>query len=124
MGDSLATILLVEDEECLRDCIYQMLVLNGHNVYQASGNTALRVLEECSTPVEVLITDVLMPGINGINLALEVLAKHPTIPVIFMSGYGPDIMDRFPNAPRATFLAKPFELSELIRAVRTSVTSR
>ncbi len=124
MGDFLATILLVEDEEYLRDCIYQMLVLIGHNVYQASGNTALRVLEECSTPVEVLITDVLMPGINGIDLALAVRDKYPTMSVIFMSGYGPDIMERFPKAPEAMFLAKPFELSELVRIVRTSITSR
>ena len=119
----MATILLVEDEEYLRDCIYQMLVLSGHNVYQASGDTALRTLEEYPTPIELLITDVLMPGINGIDLALAVLDRYPAITVVFMSGY-PDIMDRFPGAPQAIFLAKPFELSELVRIVRTSIASR
>ncbi len=120
----MAIILLVEDEEDLRDCIYQMLVRIGHTVYQARGETALRALEECSAPIEILITDVLMPGINGIDLAVAVVDKYPTIPVIFISGYGPDIMDRFPRAPKSIFLAKPFELSELVRVVRTSLTRR
>lgn len=120
----MATILLVEDEEYLRDCISQMLVRAGHTVHQATGKRALTVLTECPAAIEVLITDVLMPGINGIDVALAVLEKFPSLPVIFMSGYGEEIMKRFPQAPKAVFLAKPFWLSKLLTIVTTITTLR
>jgi DNA-binding NtrC family response regulator len=119
-----ATILLVEDEEPLRDCVSQILVLSGHTVYQATGCTVLTTLEECPTAIEMLIADVLMPGMNGVEVAVAVLNKHPGIPIILISGYGEKVMDRFPDAPKAIFVAKPFSLSELVRIVTTIITLR
>src|SRR5690348_11358327 len=101
-----------------------MLRKVGHNVHQATGQTALRVLEECPAPIGILITDVLMPGINGVEVSLAVLGKYPEISIVFMSGYGQEIMTRFPEAPNGIFIAKPFGLSELVRIVTTSLTSR
>ena len=120
----MAIILLVEDEKFLRDCLYQALLQTGHSVHQATGPMALTVLEQCDQAIDMLITDVLMPGANGVDLALAVLQQRPGIPIIFMSGYGEEIMTRYPEAPKGVFLAKPFLPSHLARIVVTLLTLR
>jgi CheY-like chemotaxis protein len=97
-----------------------MLVQAGHSVYEASGGAdALAVLEQHSGTIDVLIADVVMPSMNGVDLALAILQKHPGIQIIFMSGYGEEVMYRYPQAPKAVVLGKPFSLPELARRVAT-----
>jgi CheY-like chemotaxis protein len=112
-----ATILVVDDEEALRDCLRQKLIDTGHIVHEASGAAALTVMEQYGDTIDVLITDVVMPGMNGVDLALAFLQKHPGTPIIFMSGYDEEIMARYPQAPKAVFLKKPFSLSHLANRV-------
>lgn len=118
----MATILVVDDEEALRDCIRHKLVGLGHTVYEASGVDVLAVLEQCDDAIDVLIADVIMPRLNGIDLALGVLQRHPQAQIIFISGYDEKIMDRYPQAPKAVFLGKPFSLSQLANRVAALLT--
>jgi DNA-binding NtrC family response regulator len=119
-----ASVLLVDHEELLRNRLSQELLKSGHIVHQATGATALTVLEHCDQGIDMLITDVLTPGVNGVNLALAILQQCPGIPIIFMSGYGEEIMARYPEAPKAVFLMKPFSPSHLARIVVTLLTLR
>ncbi len=114
----MATILLVDDEEALRDCIHQKLVQVGHVVLEASGGAdALAIVEQCGRTIDVLIADVAMPRMNGVALALAVLERYPGIQILFISGYGEDVLDRYPQAPKTVVLGKPFSLLELASRV-------
>jgi FixJ family two-component response regulator len=113
---------VVDDEEALRDCLRQKLIGAGHIVHEASGANALTIMEKYGDTIAVLITDVVMPGVNGVDLALAFLQKHPGTPIIFMSGYDEEIMARYPQAPKAVFLKKPFSLSHLANRVAALLT--
>lgn len=124
MRTSLGIILLVDDEEPVRDPLSLHLTNIGHTVHQATGDSALRMIEVCEEMIDILITDVVMPRVNGVALAHAARGKYPGIPIIFVSGYDEQIMDRYPGAPDALFLKKPFLPSELARVVTTLLTLR
>ncbi|MCD6361994.1 MAG: PAS domain S-box protein, partial [Armatimonadetes bacterium] len=114
------TILLVEDEEVVRGLAYRVLSESGYTVLQASdGATALQILKEHGDAVRLLVTDVVMPGMSGHDLAEQVQTQYPHIKVLFTSGYTNNtIMQRGILRKGVQLLSKPFTPNELSRKVR------
>jgi DNA-binding response OmpR family regulator len=109
-----ALILLVDDDRDLRDLVAQALTASGFRVYAApDADTARDVWTEYG-PFDLLLTDVIMPGKRGPELALELQALQPGLPVVFMSGALGDA--RLPEG--AVLLEKPFSLAGLVQIVR------
>jgi len=113
-------ILLVEDEESVRDVTSHLLERLGYRVLEASsGEEALRLAEASREKIELLITDLVMPGINGRQLADSLRIRDPRLKVLFQSGYTADavVHHGIVDAER-TFLQKPFKLEALDKKVR------
>lgn len=119
------TILLVEDESRLRALVMRILSAEGYTVLEAgSGEEALSVAASHAGPVDLLLTDVVMPGMNGRELAARLSATRPDTRVLFMSGYTDDAILRHGVLDDASqFIGKPYtprELKERVRAVLAS----
>ena len=114
------TVLLVEDEESVRELVRETLKTRGYTVIEASdGIAGMRVSEEYQGNLEILITDVVMPGMSGRELAKRVAAARPNIRVLYLSGYTEDaIIHEGALEPGTGFLQKPFTLQVLARKVR------
>ena len=113
-------VLLVEDEDSVREVAARALTEAGYRVLQApSGARALELLAGAEDRITLLLTDVVMPGIGGRELAARVAALRPGVSVLFTSGYTDgEILRRGLLDPGAAFLAKPFTTDALVRAVR------
>jgi hypothetical protein len=120
------TILLVEDVEGLRTLATRILESAGYTVLlAANGEEALLVLERYKEPVHLLVTDVVMPGISGQNLAKRLDRTAPGTKVLYMSGYTDDIIVRHGVLDEGMpFLSKPFTVVELTRKVREVLDSQ
>ena len=114
------TILLVEDEAIIRELTVQILESNGYEVLEAmSGTEALHIAVDHGTPIHLLLTDVMMPGMNGKELADRLRRHHPDMRVLFMSGYDESQIDREEADDGDTaFLPKPFSTEALRHRVR------
>jgi two-component system cell cycle sensor histidine kinase/response regulator CckA len=119
-------ILLVEDEATVRDFTTKVLDRAGYDVLVArDGAEALTLVAEMDTPVDVLVTDIVMPGLSGPDLAVEVMRQQPTMGVILLSGYTAETLHlEAVMAKGATFLAKPFSPQVLVRAVADALRVR
>ncbi|MEZ5420103.1 MAG: response regulator [Vicinamibacterales bacterium] len=119
MPASRASVLLVDDDDLVRDLIRRTLAAAGHDVETAdSGMDALRSHAEAG-PVDVLVTDLTMPGLGGVELARRLAARQPDLRVLFVSGCADDVL---PETPANEFLAKPFEAVDLLAAVDRLLT--
>ncbi len=113
------TILLVEDEESLRALAKSLLESFGYAVLEAAdGKAALKVEEQTTGTIHLLLTDVVMPGINGRILADEIKKKRPGIKVVYMSGYTGQRIGETVIEPGSLYLQKPFTKENLARKVR------
>jgi signal transduction histidine kinase/CheY-like chemotaxis protein len=113
------TILLVEDDDAVRGFAAGALARFGHKVHAfANGEEALAALSSLSPTPELLITDVIMPGMNGRILAERVSARLPHIPVLFVSGYPQDVMADGGSQAAIEFLPKPYSVDQLARRAR------
>jgi PAS domain S-box-containing protein len=114
------TILLVDDEEALRVAARRMLQRAGFTVLQAcDGADALRVMSEHNGPVHALVTDVVMPGVGGLELVRRLREVRPDLPTLFISGYTEEgVRTQGALHPDAAFLEKPFSPEDLIKKVR------
>ncbi|HEX2166116.1 MAG TPA: PAS domain S-box protein, partial [Longimicrobiales bacterium] len=114
------TILLVEDEKSVRDLARRILERRGYNVIAASdGSEALEHVEREEQHIHLLLTDVIMPGLNGQDVAQRVRALRPDIRVLFMSGYNEEAVLRHGVLATGTgFIEKPFSPSKLLERVR------
>ena len=113
-----ATVLLVEDEAPVRAFASRALKLQGFNVLEAAcAEDALELLSDQRLLVDVFVTDVVMPGMDGPSWVRTALRDRPDTRVIFMSGYAEDIFSEGSPVPDSAFLAKPFSLSELTALV-------
>jgi PAS domain S-box-containing protein len=114
------TILLVEDEPQLRELTRMVLTSRGYSVVEAvSPDEAERLADQYGARVQLLLTDVIMPGISGRELAKRLLTRHPTMRVLYMSGYTYNVIAQGGTLERGVaFLQKPFTPSALIERVR------
>jgi PAS domain S-box-containing protein len=114
------TVLLVEDEEMVRALAVESLQGYGYTILQApDGDTALSISDGYEGEIDLLITDLVMPGMNGIELARRFRISRPGVPVLFMSGYSEDAVDQLGEATDGrSFLRKPITPSSLSRKVR------
>ena len=116
-------VLLVEDEAPVRAFASRALRMRGYTVLEAeNAEEALRTLEDDSLSVDVFVTDVIMPGMDGPTWVREALKDRPNTRVVFVSGYSEESLsetrDRIPNS---VFLPKPFSLSELTATVQGQI---
>ncbi|MCU0727203.1 MAG: ATP-binding protein, partial [Planctomycetes bacterium] len=120
---SLETILLVEDEASVRDIGRRILAAEGHEVLVAPGGPeALRLFHENADRICLLVTDVVMPGLNGPDLANRLRKIRPELPVLFASGYSDEAIPRHGALqPGVHFIGKPFGARELTQAVREAL---
>jgi CheY-like chemotaxis protein len=114
------TVLLVEDENALRALAAQVLRANGYTVLEAvTAEDAERVAREFNGAIALMVTDVVMPGMNGPALAKRLYPSRPQMRVLYMSGYTENVLEVKDDLGRATeFLQKPFAPSVLINRVR------
>ena len=114
------TILLVEDDKLVRDLAHSILKRQGYTVLVAEdGPEALTVLEAHDDPVDLLLTDVVMPEMNGRDLFDKVAEKHPDTKVLYMSGYTDNVIAHRGVLDEGTaFIQKPFNVQALAAKVR------
>jgi two-component system, cell cycle sensor histidine kinase and response regulator CckA len=114
------TILLVEDEEAVRSFAARALKLRGYNVMEAAGGEeALEIVKNATSTIHLLITDVVMPNMDGPTLVRAVKRLRPEMAVIFMSGYAEEAFRRNDEkAEEIHFLPKPFGLKQLAAKVK------
>lgn len=114
-------LLVVEDEDLVRQFVEQALAAAGYDVRSAnSGITALELLKDEDATVDLVLTDIVMPGLNGRELAERLNMSHPDIPVLFMSGYvNDDELNDELLADRERLISKPFTTQELLTRIRT-----
>jgi CheY-like chemotaxis protein len=114
------TVLVAEDERSLRRLIRELLTTLGYQLLEAAdGNEALRISREYDKPIHLLLTDSVMPFMNGWDLARQVTAARPETRVLYMSGYtAPALTANGHATAPADFLEKPFAPSTLARKVR------
>jgi two-component system cell cycle sensor histidine kinase/response regulator CckA len=119
------TILLVEDEEAVRSFAARALKLRGYNVLEASGGEeALEIVRSATSPIQLLITDVVMPSMDGPTLVRNVKRLKPDMQIIFMSGYAEETFRRNDEkAEELHFLPKPFGLKQLAAKVKEVLSS-
>ena len=117
-----ATILVVEDEADLRTLVCDFLTARGYTVLEASnGPEALALAERHARPIDLLVTDVIMPEMRGPDLALQLLQSRPQLRVLYMSGYTADALSRDLEGiatVNAALLQKPFRLQELAARIQ------
>jgi two-component system cell cycle sensor histidine kinase/response regulator CckA len=118
------TILLVEDEEGLRSLNARGLRSRGYSVIEASnGIEALEALEERDGAVDLVVSDVVMPEMDGPTLLKTMRGRNPDLKIIFVSGYAEDAFEKsLPANQQFAFLPKPFTLSQLVAAVKETMT--
>ncbi|MCK6548405.1 response regulator [Myxococcota bacterium] len=112
------TVLLVEDEEQLRRTTTKMLANAGYEVVPATSAEEAIALLRLTPNVALVISDVVMPGMSGAELAEHLAQTHPKLPVLLISGYTDDKLTKLDAYDPAFFLAKPYTLAELTKKVR------
>lgn len=115
------TVLLVEDNDGVRGLLYEVLRAQGYEVLSAGeGREAIRLAREHGEPIDLLLTDVVMPGMGGKELAKEIRGSFPDIRVVYMSGHTDDSLPGGIKTRKGgdRFLAKPFSPKLLARLLR------
>jgi DNA-binding NtrC family response regulator len=117
----MATILLADDDAAVRDLVRRALTSEGHNVQVTQdGLEALDVLEASASGIDILISDVDMPQLDGISLAEKALALKPSLAIVLMSGFS-DQLERAARlrARKLLSISKPFTLEQIKQVVRS-----
>jgi two-component system, cell cycle sensor histidine kinase and response regulator CckA len=122
------TILLVEDDSSVRNLVGRVLRSRGYRVIEATtGEEALEIAREHTGPIDLLLTDLVMPRMSGRELALALTRSRARLPVLFMSGYSDETVVHRVEAPDVGFLHKPFtpaSLAEKVRAMLDALTAK
>ena len=118
-----ATILLVEDEEAVRAFAARALTARGYKVYEAaSGTEALEVIGDTDDQIDLVVSDVVMPEMDGPTLLRELRKTQPDLKIIFVSGYAEEAFAKhLPEDESFQFLPKPFSLKDLATAVKQTL---
>ncbi len=119
-------VLLVEDEAPVRAFAARALRLRGYTVLEAAtGEEALETLGDTGLQVDLFLSDVIMPGMDGPTWVREAHRDRPDVPVIFVSGYAEDVMSEHQQRiAHSTFLPKPFSLADLTLAVQNQINAQ
>ncbi|QPF88240.1 response regulator [Bradyrhizobium genosp. L] len=119
------TILLVEDEDGLRSLNARGLRSRGYSVIEAAnGVEAIEALEEKQGAVDLVVSDVVMPEMDGPTMLKEMRGRNPELKIIFVSGYAEDAFEKsLPENQQFAFLPKPFTLTQLVAAVKETMTA-
>ncbi len=118
------TVLLVEDEDGVRALARTALQLHGYKVLECSdGAQALALCEQGNESIDILVTDVVMPGLGGVELARRFMQCYPAAKILFMSGY-PDRDLTFAPDTASSYIQKPFSPHELTARVRALLDAR
>ena len=122
-ADPVGTILLVDDDKELREFLYQHLQHCGHAVLQAgSGQEALERFRR-NQDIDLVITDIVMPGMSGDQLAVKLFESQPALRVLFISGNAPNHVESAVQLDEGVnFLRKPFSIETLERTIATMLT--
>ena len=119
-------VLVVDDEQGLRDLVCRTLRAEGYRTLEAAhGGEALKMVETGPEAIDLVVTDVVMPGMDGRELGRRLARSRPTLPILYMSAY--DVNDIFQRgSPRtsAPFLQKPFPRDGLINSVQQLLRKR
>ena len=118
-----ATILLVEDEEAVRAFAARALQSRGYKVHEAaSGVDALEVMKETGGTIDLVVSDVVMPELDGPSMLRELRKTRPDLKIIFISGYAEEAFRKnLPEGEKFHFLPKPFSLKQLAVAVKETL---
>lgn len=122
VADLHPTILVIDDDPAVRAVATRGLVLAGYDVLQAhDGVHALELLQETDQPpIKLVVADVVIPGLRGDDLGRLLHHTHPTLPVLYISGFSAPVLDFLPEGEFARrWLVKPFTLEELTGKVRS-----
>ena len=118
------TILLVDDEATVLNLCQTILRLGGYAVIAAgSGTEALRLVQDNTEKIDLALLDVMMPGMNGIELAKRVQNANPGIRVVLMTGYSPNDIARVLSDDRYRIIWKPFKTESLLRMIENALDS-
>ncbi len=121
------TVLLAEDQRSIRKVLRESLESKGYRVLEAqNGVEALEIAEHHPGAIDVLVTDVIMPQLRGVELAKRATELHPDVCVIFMSGYSEDALleNRLLSQKDTSLIQKPFDPDDLIQKIRQSLRDR
>jgi two-component system, cell cycle sensor histidine kinase and response regulator CckA len=122
-GRGRETVLVAEDEAAIRSLAREILEGQGYVVLEAAGaDEAVRLAASHGGPIHLLLTDVVMPGRSGVELAEALLARRPSLRVVYMSGYADRAVQA--DAPGVAFVQKPFDPALLARRVRATLDQR
>ena len=119
-GEWTGTVLVVEDEPVVAGLVKQALESEGYQVLVArNGAAALRLFRKGGDEVDLILTDVYMPVMNGPELVTRVQENRPELPVLFMSGYTDDVLERTGiDESDIPLVHKPFEIAKIARVIR------
>jgi len=113
------TILVVEDGDAVRNLVCLMLVQNGYRVLEArDGHHAMRVCEAHPEPIQLVLTDLVMPNMKGAELVEHLRHRRPELRILLMSGYVDEPVVHRLGRNSVAFLPKPFTSVELVEKVR------
>jgi DNA-binding response OmpR family regulator len=114
------TILVAEDDDALRQLVARILRKAGYNVLEASDGEAALACTPSHGRIDLLVTDMVMPKLGGVELARLLCARDADMRVLYMSGY-PDVVvrQRSELGPAASWIVKPFAASDLLAEVRS-----
>jgi CheY-like chemotaxis protein len=113
------TVLLTEDEQDVREVAREFLESAGYRVLQApSGEAALKLAAAHHGPIDLLVTDMVMPGMSGQELVRKMRVARQDLRVLYMSGYSEHAAEEATRSEGSAVLAKPFSRSALLRAAR------
>lgn len=121
----MAHVLLADDDPATRDLASRALGSEGHTVVVVhDGQEALERATGASPPFDILVTDVQMPALDGISLAMQLRVTYPQLRVVLMSGLHSEMVraDRLEGGGTVHFLMKPFSLDQLRAVVRTALS--
>src|SRR5262245_47479535 len=119
------TVMLVDDEEGVRKLVCAILQSNGYSVIEANnGQAALVAYEKNAHKVDMVLTDVVMPQMDGFELGERLVEKNPDIKILYMSGYRDNPVGSSEPRPQRPFLHKPFTPDVLLAKVREILDTR
>lgn len=121
-----ATILVVDDERVARRLVYRVLTEEGYRVFEAAGaDEALSVLEQAHRYVHLIMLDVIMPTVNGVQLGRHILGRWPSLHLLYMSAHPAEILVQHGlEDAQVHFLAKPFTHDELMGKIELAIDRR